>query len=215
MLFFLRRFLTCLFLFSLSTLSVQACLNESNPASEIVADDLYRQFSTDLEAMGMETFVARYCALLPKDRVTAIRIFGSAYEGLNKEDSFTLLRMAIMVPDIEENVAWVAGHARIREEGDDWESVSIKRFVSHVLGRFPATREVLDAGYMERIDQLFEAAVSAIRAKETAADKNIDQAGAQIADYEDKIKELSWKIEALKDERREYRVMRQTLEAEE
>ncbi len=211
---FIRRFLTSLSIFLLSTFSAFACLDQQNPAPNQVSDALYVHFVDELKAMQMEPFVVRYCGLTAADRTLALRIFGSAYEGKEEEEQFTLLRMAIMVPDIAENVTWVAQNARIREDGEDWESVSIKRFVKHVRTRFPASQTVLDDAYIASVNALYKSAVEAIHSNESAADRKISQANKQIADYEKKINELKWQIEALKDERRDYLVMRQTLEAE-
>ncbi|WP_394704373.1 hypothetical protein [uncultured Cohaesibacter sp.] len=215
MLFIMRSLVASLFLFLSLTISAFACLDEGNPAPDRVDDALYALFLADLEEMGMDNFVTRFCELDTEDRTLAIEIFGSAQKQETPEDQFTLLRMAIMVPDISENVAWVAKNARIREEGDDWESISIKRFVSHVRTRFSQTQTVLNDDYLAKMDALYQAALEAVQNKEQAADQDIEKAKAEIDAYEKKIADLKWKIEGLKDERREYRVMRQTLEAEE
>nr|WP_319483131.1 hypothetical protein [uncultured Cohaesibacter sp.] len=162
----------------------------------------------------METFVTRYCGLKSEDRGFAEKLFGSAYEGLDQDEEFTLLRMSIMVPDIKESVDWVIENARLKEDGDEWESISLKRFVINVRTRFPATRSVLDGAYLNRIETLFQSAVDAIRNNEDAVDRKISEADSQIADYEKQIEQLRWAVESMKDERRDYRVMRQTLEAE-
>ncbi len=213
--FIMRSLVASLFLLLSLTASAFACLDEGNPAPDRVDDALYGRFVADLEKMGMENFVTRFCTLNANDRALAIAIFGSAEKQDNPEDQFTLLRMAIMVPDISENVAWVAKNARIREEGDDWESISIKRFVSHVRTRFPQTQTILDDEYLAKMNALYQAAVEAVKKKEQAADQEIEKAKAEIEAYEKKISDMKWEIEGLKDERREYRVMRQTLEAEE
>ena len=210
----LRSIVSTLFIVASLTASAFACPDDRNPAPSEVSDSLYANFMEELNSMGMQSFTDRYCALNADERALAVRIFGSAYENKNKDDRYTLLRMAIMVPDIAENVAWVAENARIREEGDDWESVSIKRFVSHVRNRFPKTRSVLDDAYLTQMDELYQRALDALRQKEQDAEHRIDQAETTITDYEKQIEELRWKIEKIKDERRDYRVMLQALETE-
>ncbi len=204
------------FLIALSSLTVPAaaCLEEKNPAPTEISDAVHTHFVKSLSDMKMETFVTRYCGLKSEDRGFAEKLFGSAYEGLDQDEEFTLLRMSIMVPDIKESVDWVIENARLKEDGDEWESISLKRFVINVRTRFPATRSVLDGAYLNRIETLFQSAVDAIRNNEDAVDRKISEADSQIADYEKQIEQLRWAVESMKDERRDYRVMRQTLEAE-
>nr|WP_319391047.1 hypothetical protein [uncultured Cohaesibacter sp.] len=210
----LRAIFPFLIALSSMTVSAAACLEDKNPAPSEISDAVHTRFVKGLSDMKMETFVTRYCGLKGEDRGFAEKLFGSAYEGLDQDEEFTLLRMSIMVPDIEESVNWVIENARLKEDGDEWESISLKRFVTNVRTRFPATRSVLDGAYLNRIEALFQSAVDAIRNNEDAADRKISEVDAKIADYEKQIDELRWRVESLKDERRDYRVMRQTLEAE-
>lgn len=209
------RFITPFLLFlAFLPVPAQACLDEGNPAPVIIGEAAFISFKDNLTAMKRADFVERYCRLEKEDRALAIRIFDSAATKKSNEDRMTLLRMAIMVPDIEENLRWVAENGRVREEGEGWESVAIRRFVMNVRMRFPQTQSVLDKAYLGKIELIYAAALGAIREKEIKADQQISSAKDKIAEYERKQAKLRYDIEQYRQERRLSHVMQHQLESQ-
>lgn len=193
------------FLFSTPALS---CLDDVR--GEL--DGSGKVFAETVEALDNKTFRESYCALSAADQTVALRLFDSAFRNHEGNDRATLARLSIMIPDIRENVAFVAQNGEIREVDDEWESIGIMRLIEHMQVRFPSTKSVLSDSYVRETEALFDAAFEAVTAKEEQSDNEITQSRQTIADYERKIKDLMDRIQSLRDVRHKYRSMRQELE---
>lgn len=201
----LSFFALSLILFSTPALScldtVRAELNDSG-----------KVFAETLEALDNKTFLKSYCALTAADQSVALRLFDSAFRDHEGDDRATLARLSVMIPDIRENVAFVAKNGEIREVDDEWESIGIMRLIEHMQVRFPATKSVLSESYVSETEALFDAAFEAVVAKEERSDNEITRSRQDIANHERKIKDLMDHIQSLRDVRHKYRSMRQELE---
>nr|WP_321444578.1 hypothetical protein [uncultured Cohaesibacter sp.] len=194
-----------LFLFSTPALS---CLDEDVTQSA----DAGGAFAKTLRAFDNDTFLKSYCALSEDDQTFALLLFGSAYGDYEGDDRATLARLSIMIPDIRENVAFVAKHGEIREVDDEWESIGLLRIVEHMQARFPQTKSVLTDAYVKQTETLFAAALKAVASREGQSDTKIIEARQAIAEHERQIRDLMDHIQSLRDELRKYRTMRHELE---
>ena len=195
----------------LLTTSANACLHQSTPSSDGPGHDA-SEFPQILDQMKSLSFVKTYCAFTSTDKQFARDLFNSAARSYSGEDKQTLARLSIMIPDIRENVAYVAANGEIREVDDEWESIGVMRVIEHMLVRFPETKSVLTSEVLAETENLFQRALEAVSAGENRSDSEIQKARETIADYERKTKALLDKIQTLGDPRRHYRAMRQELE---
>lgn len=123
-----------------------------------------------------EDFLARFLALEAADAEMTLAIFNAGFdEALSERDRGKLLRGSIMIPDIYENVRYVAQTGDIREVDGRMEGTGILRFVGWVVEDFPQTRAVLDEAFFQEASAAYEAAALAIeergaRARASAAE---------------------------------------------
>lgn len=207
----MSRLILALSISACLTLPAMSCPDEID-LSDVKPEQTASSFENNLKDMQNPGFVKSYCSLSPSEQDFAIQIYDSAYEGLDAERAQTLARMAIMIPDIEENLAYVAQNGIIREVDDSLESIAATRFTSMVRQQFPQTSTVLDDAYLAKLDALYEQAYTLIAGRELAANKQIDDAKDEIARLEKKISDLKEQISDSREDGRAQRMLLHELE---
>ena len=183
------------------------------PTSPEMTPAAFTSFQDQLEAMDNASFVERFCSLAPEEKGFAIRIYQSAYEGLEPDRQQHLLRASIMVPDIEQNLKWVAENGTMQQEDEgEWESIGIARFVKNLRLQFPDVYAVLDDAYFDKIRSTYRKAHDLIVQRENDAARKVSNARDEIKAMEKKISELRSAINGYKEDLRNQRVIRHELE---
>jgi len=210
----MKYLIACFAALFLSALPAKACPDPSELVAKGVEQQTAELFVDDMEAMQLEEFIARYCALDGAHRAFAAKIYGSAFAALDDKERQTLVRMAIMVQGMAAHVAHVVEKGALRSVDDEWESTAILRFLHHLRAQFPATKSLLDEPYLAQMDAQFQKALDHVRQREQDQDRKINQAREQITELEKQKAALLDAIEGMKDERLKFRGMRQELEAQ-
>lgn len=128
-------------------------------------------------------FLERFEELNPEDRAFAVAIYlGGLPDAEDDRSRARLLRGAIMIPDIRENVAFVVENGYVREDADGTrESTNILWFLEMVIEDYPTLQtSVLDLDFIRDTRQLYQNGEDVLRERLAEAQQELAEAQAEL-----------------------------------
>lgn len=138
-------------------------------------------------------FLVRFEQLSLKDRELVISIHSGGLQDADDDRSRArLVRGAIMIADIRENVQYVVDNAEVRREDDGTtESIGIVRFLENVTSDYPSTiGGPLDTAFIEEAANLYDSAVQVLQQQLEEGRRQLEEGRQQLAGLRSEIAEM-------------------------